>query len=85
MKGALGVAVVAVALGWLGAPGVARAGTCGLPDAAPLWIDYADGTVPFRGELARPGVIVATSGGPIPATLRRAGALNLDVVTLGHG
>src|SRR5262245_1619985 len=74
MKGVLGVAVVVVALGWLGAPAVARAGTCGLPDTAPRWIDYADGTVPFRGELSKPGVIVATSGGPIPAAFRRAGA-----------
>src|SRR3954463_8478937 len=73
MRGALGIVVVVV-VGWLAAPGVARAGTCGLPDAAPLWIDYADGTVPFRGQLSKPGVIVATSGGAIPAAFRRAGA-----------
>src|SRR5215471_4715541 len=73
MRGALALAVVVV-VGWLGAPGVAHAGVCGLPDTAPLWFDFADGTVPFRGELSKPGVIVATSGGPIPATMRRGGA-----------
>ncbi len=76
MRGTLAVAVV-VAVGWLGAPGVARAaqaGVCGLPDVTPQWFDFADGTVPFRGELSKPGVIVATSGGPIPAAIRRAGA-----------
>src|SRR5207249_793088 len=73
MRGALGV-VAAVAACWLAAPGVARAGPCGLPDASPWWIDFADGTVPFRGELSKPGVIVATSGGAIPAAFRRAGA-----------
>lgn len=51
-----------------------RTAQCGLPDATPWWIDYVDGTVPFRSELARPGTIVATTGGPIPASLRSAGA-----------
>jgi hypothetical protein len=55
-------------------PAQARAAQCGLPDAAPLWIDFADGTVPFRSVFSRPGVIVATSGGPIPGLLRSAGA-----------
>jgi hypothetical protein len=63
-----------VAAGWLAAPGVAHAGVCGLPDASPQWFDFADGTVPFRAELSKPGVTVATSGGPIPAAIRRGGA-----------
>jgi hypothetical protein len=65
---------VGVAAFWLARPNVARAAPCGLPDAAPLWVDYADGTVPFRAELSRPGVVVATSGGPVPAGIRRGGA-----------
>ena len=74
MRGALGLLAASVAL-WLAAPGVAHAAQpCGLPDAAPLWIDFADGTVPFRGVFAKPGVIVATTGGPIPTALRGSGA-----------
>ena len=73
MRGALVLAAAACAV-WLGAPGVAQAAPCGLPDAAPLWIDFADGTVNFRGELAKPGMIIATNGTTIPAALRRAGA-----------
>ena len=73
MRGAI-VAIAAVAACWLAAPGVAQAGPCGLPDAAPWWIDFADGSVPFRGELAKPGMIIATSGGAIPAAFRNAGA-----------
>src|SRR5436305_9565901 len=74
MRGALGLLAASVAL-WLAAPGVAHAAQpCGLPDATPLWIDFADGTVPFRGVFAKPGVIVATTGGPIPTALRGSGA-----------
>jgi hypothetical protein len=65
----------------LGAGGVAAAsaratGACGLPDAKPLWIDYAEGSVPanVRAVFARPGVVVTTSGGPVPAGLRSRGA-----------
>ena len=69
----LGIAGVLVALSLFG-PGAARAGQCGLPNANPLWIDYVDGTVPFRSEFARFGALVATQGGPIPLQLRQAGA-----------
>jgi len=49
---------------------------CGLPDGAPLWIDYGEGSVKpdVRAVLAKPGVIVATSGTALPATFRKAGA-----------
>src|SRR5581483_11597596 len=73
MRGAL-VVLAAVAALWLVAPGSAHAAVCGLPDATPWWVDFADGTVPFRGEFAQPGLIVATSGGALPAALRNAGA-----------
>src|SRR5579862_5849768 len=73
MRGALAVVAALTAL-WLAAPGSAHAAVCGLPDATPWWIDFADGTVSFRSEFAQPGAIVATSGGAIPAALRNAGA-----------
>ncbi len=48
---------------------------CGLPDAKPLWIEYAEGSVDFRQAVfARPGITVATSGSAVPAALRRGGA-----------
>ncbi len=53
----------------------ARAQQCGLPDARPLWFDYAEGSVRFRNEIfGRPGVIAAASGTAVPAELRKRGA-----------
>lgn len=69
-----GLLILAALAGALVLSGLARAGQCGLPDTAPWWIDVADGTVPFRQLFARPGTIVATTGGPIPASFRAAGA-----------
>ena len=57
--------------------GPAHAGpaACGLPGTAPLWIDYAEGSVDFRQEVfGRPGIIAATSGAAVPLALRNAGA-----------
>jgi hypothetical protein len=44
------------------------AGACGLPDGAPLWLDFAGSTVGFRAQVfGRPGVIAAVdSAGQIP-------------------
>ena len=48
---------------------------CGLPQAAPLWVDYADGQVPFWSTIfARPGIVGAASGQIIPPQLRAKGA-----------
>jgi hypothetical protein len=56
------------------APG-ALAGPCGLPDTAPLWVDYAEGSVTFRNEVfRRPGLVLASSGTTVPQTLREGGA-----------
>jgi hypothetical protein len=53
----------------------ARTQQCGLPDAHPLWFDYAEGSVSFRKQLfGRPGVIAATSGVAVAADLRSGGA-----------
>lgn len=67
------VAGVAAALAW---PGSGQAAlSCGLPEAQPTWIDFADGSVSFwRERFARPGVVVATGGPELAAEARSAGA-----------
>jgi hypothetical protein len=48
---------------------------CGLPQTAPLWVDYADGMVPFWSTIfARPGIVAAASNFIVPPQLRAAGA-----------
>jgi hypothetical protein len=49
---------------------------CGLPEIAPVWIDYGDGslTPDVRAVFTRPGVVVATSGPVVPAAFRAGGA-----------
>jgi hypothetical protein len=74
---ALGLAALAVAAG-IGRGGAAAAPAplpCGLPHAQPLWVDYADGMVPFWSTVfARPGIVGAASGLIIPPQLRAKGA-----------
>jgi hypothetical protein len=49
--------------------------SCGLPEAQPVWIDFADGSVSFwRERFARPGVVVATGGSGLATEARLAGA-----------
>jgi hypothetical protein len=48
--------------------------TCGIPDKGTLWIDFADGSVPFWQMFARPGVIGAASNFIYPELLRSYGA-----------
>jgi len=48
--------------------------TCGIPDRGTLWIDFADGSVPFWQTFARPGVIGAVSNFIYPELLRSYGA-----------
>jgi len=58
-------------------PGHARAdGTaCGpLRAKKPVWIDFADGSVPFWQEFAKPGIVAAASNQIFPPKLRAAGA-----------
>jgi hypothetical protein len=48
---------------------------CGLPQQPPLWVDYADGMVPFWSTIfARPGVVGAASNFIVPPQLRAKGA-----------
>jgi hypothetical protein len=73
----LGVALLSIGVG------VARGGgpasplplPCGLPQSQPLWVDYADGMVPFWSTIfARPGIVGAASQFIIPPQLRAKGA-----------
>ena len=46
-----------------------------LPDAAPWWIDFSDGSVSFRETVFKhPGVIVGSTGIQVPASLRAGGS-----------
>jgi hypothetical protein len=56
------------------APGQADARECGLPNKTPLWIDFADGSVPYWTMFARPGVIAAAANFIYPPQLRAMGA-----------
>jgi hypothetical protein len=48
---------------------------CGLPETRPLWIEFADGSVPFRQALfGKLGVVVATNGVERAAEMRGLGA-----------
>jgi len=56
------------------APGQAEARECGLPNKTPLWIDFADGSVPYWTMFARPGVIAAAANFIYPPQIRALGA-----------
>lgn len=82
----LGLAVLAVGLGVCFA-GVARGGApaaqlplpCGIPQSQPLWIDYADGMVPFWSTIfSRPGLVDAASNLIVPPQERAKGASTVD-------
>jgi hypothetical protein len=73
------LAVVAAGAGVVGGAGAApRQATdpCGIPTAAPVWIDYAEGSVApdVRALFAQPGVVVTASGTVIPKSFRDHGA-----------
>jgi hypothetical protein len=49
--------------------------SCGVPEAQPVWIDFADGSVAFwRERFARPGIVIATGGSQLATEARLAGA-----------
>ncbi len=56
------------------APGQAQARECDLPNKTPLWIDFADGSVPYWPMFARPGVIAAAANFIFPPQIRALGA-----------
>ena len=57
------------------APAAASQQPCGLPDRQPLWVDYADGAVPFWSTVfARPGIVAGAANYIVPPQLRAGGA-----------
>src|SRR5438874_13776962 len=56
------------------APGAATGDPCSLPTKKPVWIDFADGSVPFWEEFAKPGVVAAASNFIFPPQIRARGA-----------
>ena len=67
--------LLALAGAFLAIAPAAQAAQCGLPDAAPWWIDFSDGSVSFRDSVFKhPGVIAASTGAQAPASLRAGGA-----------
>jgi hypothetical protein len=56
------------------APEAATGDACALPSTKPVWIDFADGSVPFWEQFARPGVVAAASNFIFPAQIRARGA-----------
>jgi hypothetical protein len=68
------VIVLAACAGLAVAPQRSAAATCGIPDRGTLWIDFADGSVPFWQLFARPGVIAAAANFIYPPQLRALGA-----------
>ncbi len=53
------------------------AAPCGLPSTKPMWVDFADGSVPFWELFARPGVVAAAANFIFPPQLRARGAKTL--------
>ncbi|HVU78895.1 MAG TPA: hypothetical protein VHC67_15065 [Gaiellaceae bacterium] len=77
MKGAFLLALAATAA-LVVAPGRVHAelrATCGLPDRAPMWVDYAGHNAPI---VPKAGMVLAVSSGTeIPAEMRQAGAATI--------
>ncbi|MGZ4257041.1 MAG: hypothetical protein ACXVRE_04680 [Gaiellaceae bacterium] len=66
--------LVAACVGLTAPHGAAAQETCGIPDKGTLWMDFADGTVPFWQLFAQPGVIDAASNFIYPQLERADGA-----------
>jgi hypothetical protein len=66
--------MLAVCAGFAAAPHRAAADTCGIPEKGTIWVDFADGSVPFWQTFARAGVIAAAANFIYPPQLRALGA-----------
>jgi hypothetical protein len=66
--------VLVACAGFAAAPHRAAADTCGIPEKGTIWVDFADGSVPFWQTFARPGVIAAAANFIYPPQLRALGA-----------
>jgi hypothetical protein len=60
--------------GGRGAPAQQLQANCVLPTQTPVWLDFADGSVPFWNIFAKPGVVAMASNYIYPPKLRAAGA-----------
>jgi hypothetical protein len=56
------------------APEAATGEPCALPPTQPVWIDFADGSVPFWEQFAKPGIVAAASNFIFPPQIRARGA-----------
>jgi hypothetical protein len=73
--GVLAVAVVTFALsGGTSARAQQLQANCVLSSSNPVWLDFADGSVPFWNLFAKPGVVAMASNFIFPPKLRAAGA-----------
>jgi hypothetical protein len=52
----------------------AKSDPCALPPAKPVWIDFADGSVPYWEQFAQPGVVAAAANFIFPPQIRARGA-----------
>src|ERR671936_1930758 len=68
------VIALAACAAFAATPHRADAGTCGISGKGTLWIDFADGSVPFWQTFAQRGVIAAASNFISPPQLRALGA-----------
>jgi hypothetical protein len=68
------VILLVVCAGFAAAPHRAAADTCGIPAKGTIWVDFADGSVPFWQTFAKPGVIAAAANFIYPPQLRALGA-----------
>src|SRR5919204_3602297 len=67
-------AACAVSFGGSSATAKKLEANCILPSKTPVWIDFADGSVPFWQIFAKRGVVAAASNLIFPPKLRAAGA-----------
>jgi hypothetical protein len=73
--GVLAATAAALALvGTAQAPAQKLEANCILPAKTPVWLDFADGSVPFWNLFAKPGVVAMASNFIYPPRLRAAGA-----------
>jgi hypothetical protein len=68
------VIALAACAAFAAAPHRAEAGTCGISGRGTVWVDFADGSVPFWQMFARPGVTAAAANFIYPPQLRALGA-----------
>jgi hypothetical protein len=72
--GVLAIAAALALVGGQGAPARQLEANCVLPSKSPVWLDFADGSVPFWDMFAKPGVVALAANLIFPPKLRAGGA-----------